>query len=375
MAIRVGIIGLSSSAKTSWASGAHLPYLLSPRGQSKYRIVALCNSSVEAAKRAVETYNLPPETRTYGDPKSLAEDPDVDLVVNCTRVDVHYSTILPSVKAGKNVFVEWPLAHNAQHASDLVQEAKKSGSATMVGLQGRLAPVYVKIKQILEQGRVGKILSAEIRASGGTNDREKLPPGLAYFGDRSIGGNVYTIGFGHLFDQLQHLMGDFVNLKPQLQIQRPTMKIIDPSTKEIIHSATSDVPDLIFATATLAESPITRGGASVLLRFRRGQPFPGDPHLDIAINGEGGEIRLRAMGGTALHATAYNGPVVTEVHDYKTDKVETVEWEWADWQDSLPLSARSIGMLYESFADANSKPPTFEDALIRHEQLEEMLVE
>lgn len=53
--IRLGIIGLSSSAVTSWASGAHLPYLLSPRGLAKYKIVALCNSSVESAKSAIKT--------------------------------------------------------------------------------------------------------------------------------------------------------------------------------------------------------------------------------------------------------------------------------------------------------------------------------
>lgn len=195
--IRTAIIGLSSSAVTSWASGAHLPYLLSPRGREKYSIVALCNSSVDAAKRAIEAYKLSHETKAYGSPQSVADDPDVDFVVCCTRVDVHHSTILPSIKAGKTVYVEWPLAQDVKHVSELVEAAKKSGSTTIMGMQGRLAPPVVKIKETLESGRIGKVLSSEIRMFGGSNDREILPTGLKYFADSSVGGNIFTIGYGH----------------------------------------------------------------------------------------------------------------------------------------------------------------------------------
>lgn len=73
--IRVGIIGLSAGAKTSWASTAHLPYLQTSRG--KYAIVALCNSSVSAAQSAIKAYGLPDSTKAYGDPKDLASDTEV----------------------------------------------------------------------------------------------------------------------------------------------------------------------------------------------------------------------------------------------------------------------------------------------------------
>ena len=195
--IRVAVIGLSSSAKTSWASTAHLPYLLSKRGQSKFKIVALLNSSVQAAKDAISTYNLPSDTRTYGDPASLAADPEVDLVVCTTRVDKHYETIYPSVEAGKGIYSEWPLASNALQARELAAVAKKSGSKAMVGVQGRLAPIALKIRELLEEGRIGKVLSSEVRGMGGTIDRQRLPEGLSYFYNREIGGNPYTIIFAH----------------------------------------------------------------------------------------------------------------------------------------------------------------------------------
>lgn len=200
--IGVGIIGLSSSAKTSWASGAHLPYLLSPRGRARYSIVALCNSTPEAARAAVTAYDLPPSTKTYGDPEALAADPDVQLVVVCTRADVHHATAMPSVRAGKDVFVEWPLAQNASRAAELAEEARKAGGRTVVGMQGRLAPVLARMREVLAAGRIGRVLSSEVRASGGSDDREALAGGLGYFADRKVGGNVFTIGHGHCEDSL-----------------------------------------------------------------------------------------------------------------------------------------------------------------------------
>ena len=75
--IRVGIIGLSPNAVTSWASAAHLPYLVASKG--KYEIKALCNSSVESAQAAIKTYKLPSTTKAYGTPQDLANDPDVSI--------------------------------------------------------------------------------------------------------------------------------------------------------------------------------------------------------------------------------------------------------------------------------------------------------
>lgn len=195
--IRVAIIGLSSSAKTAWASRAHLPYLLSPLGRSKYQIVALLNSSVSAARAAIAAYNLPDSTRAYGDPAALAADDEVDLVVCTTRVDKHYETVLDSVRAGKDVFVEWPLAHDAQHARELAEQAQTAGGKTVVGAQGVRAPITLKLRGLLEEGKIGRVVSAELRVFGGLNDRVKVPEGLAYFTERGVGGNIYTIGFAH----------------------------------------------------------------------------------------------------------------------------------------------------------------------------------
>ncbi|KAJ7815720.1 hypothetical protein B0H13DRAFT_2258052 [Mycena leptocephala] len=365
--IRIALIGLSASATTSWAATAHLPYLLSPRGLARFQITALCNSSTAAARAAISAFHLPPETRAYGSPEELAEDADVELVVCCTRVDVHSATVRPALAAGKMVFCEWPLAHSIDAVRDLAKLAREMQVRTMVGVQGRVAPVVQKLKAVLEGGRIGRVVSAE----------GVVPLGLEYFTKREVGGNVFTIGLGHLWDQVQFVHGDATAIQSRLHVQFPKAKLRDSASNTIVKTVTSDVPDLVIAAGALPASRTTQPGAPLLVRFRRGQPaFDDEPPLVWSVTGETGEIRLTSPAGTTLHAFAHTEAVRLEVRDFATatGEVERIEWRWEGWQEELPLVVRSIAALYEAFADGEERYATFDDALGRHEQLEGMLI-
>jgi predicted dehydrogenase len=193
--IRVGIIGLTAatSGTTAWAANAHLPYL---KQSPHYTIVALCNSSIEAAQRAIEKYDLPAETKAYGSPEDLAADPNVDLVVVSTRVDRHALVALPSLKKGKHVFTEWPMDRNLAVAKDMLAASQEGGGRTFVGIQAPMAPAIRTLQGLIADGKIGRVLSSTFVASvdmaGYDQDRE-----LGYMLDREIGGNLLTIAFGH----------------------------------------------------------------------------------------------------------------------------------------------------------------------------------
>ena len=162
--IRVGFIGLSSNksdsiAPGSWANLAHLPHLLS---SPDYEIVALANSSKEAAQKAIKAYNLPATTKAYGSPEEIANDPDVDLIVISVVVMKHYQLAKPALLAKKNVFVEWPLGTNLAESEELAALAKENGVRTIVGLQARADSLVEKLKEILESGQIGEIKSSSV---------------------------------------------------------------------------------------------------------------------------------------------------------------------------------------------------------------------
>ncbi|KAK4580421.1 hypothetical protein LTR86_000624 [Recurvomyces mirabilis] len=373
--IHTAIIGLSTAAKTSWASAAHLPYLLSDRGRERFQIVALLNSSVDSAKKAIADYKLGSDVKAYGSPQDLAADKDVEFVVCATRVDVHYGTIKPSVAAGKDVFVEWPLAENVKRASELAELAKEKQVTTAVGIQARVAPVVLKVKEIIQSGAIGKVLCSEVKVFQPTVERGRVSEGLSYFLDKKVGGNPVSIGYAHMIDFIHSILGEFEHFDSHTQLRRPAQVVYDTQTGAERHT-TSDVPDHVAVHGTLKPSTHVAEGASLVVNFRTGAPFPGTKVFVWVIEGDKGEIRVEADKSSFIQMEASNLAMPIEVHDYGTDKVDKVEWKWDDFLGALPARARNIGRLYDLYAEGKLKEygvADFEAAVVRHREIDRIL--
>ncbi|KAK5702849.1 hypothetical protein LTR97_003795 [Elasticomyces elasticus] len=377
--IRISLIGLSVAAKTSWASQGHLPYLLSDRGRERYKIVALLNSSVDAARRAIADYKLGDDVKAYGSPGDLAADSNVELVVCTTRVDLHYDTTKPSLEAGKDLFVEWPLAENTQRARELADLAQKKGVRTMVGLQGRVSPAVLKVKELLAAGTIGKVLSSEVKAASVFGNRDSISEGLAYFLDKKVGGSPVTIAVGHLIDSIHSLLGEYKSFHAHAQNQRPTWTV--NSDNGSTRQTTSDVPDLVSLQGTLdGSSSFTADNASLLFSFRTGPAFPGTSPLVWTINGERGEIRVTSSAG-AYPQSEIDDPsgITIEAHNHASDEVKKIEWTWGkEWQAGLFYRGRNLGTLYDLFAEGDeamkkAKVVDFDGAVARHQEIDGLL--
>ncbi|KAI8810931.1 oxidoreductase family protein [Cladochytrium replicatum] len=371
--IRVALVGLSATAKTSWAAQAHLPYLLSEHGEKHYQITALLNSSVQAAELAKVAFNLP-NAKAYGDPVSLAADADVDLVVVATRVDVHFSCALPSVEAGKAVFVEWPLTHDL--ASSLKLTGGRSVQNSIVALQARVTPLFLRLKEILTSAVIGKVLNSEVRAYGNVMPRSGIPAGVSYFADRKVGGNAVSIFYGHFIAAVKEVLGNWETFHVEAQIQRPVVPLL--GTDETIET---DVPDYISVHGKIkCDSGITVPGALLTLLLRVGPPFKNEPGFVWTINGEVGELKVTAPGIHLHSGDSYSGPVKIDLHDHSTDELTELAWDWPEWQKELPLRARNTGELYERFAEwvENGRPevsrewPRLDDGVEVMKELDEL---
>ena len=145
MPIKLGIIGLSASP-TAWASTAHIiPLRNHPSLSSDYKLVALATSSLPSAVASAQKWDLP-ASKAYPSATALAADPDVDLVVVSVKLPLHRDVALPALRAGKDVFVEWPLAIGDE-IEELLLAAKEGGGRTVVGLQARCSPVILKVNE------------------------------------------------------------------------------------------------------------------------------------------------------------------------------------------------------------------------------------
>ena len=122
------------------------------------------------------------------------------------RVDRHYKTIIPAIKAGKNVLVEWPLGKDLQEAEALLKLSKEYNvKLAAVGCQGRFDSTFRTVKNVIDDGKIGKVLSTTV-VGPGVNGGPVLDLGTEYLSQIEIGGNLVTIPFGHFMDSFTHGM-------------------------------------------------------------------------------------------------------------------------------------------------------------------------
>lgn len=141
--IKVAVVGTGS-----FALGMHLPNL--KKLHAKYEIHAICSRTPSKAQSAAMQYNAKYATASFDE---ILADKDVDLVMICTRHDSHAELVLKSLSAGKNVFVEKPLAINNDELVKIKNFFSKIGSeapALFVGYNRRFS------KYIKEIGNVTK---------------------------------------------------------------------------------------------------------------------------------------------------------------------------------------------------------------------------
>ncbi|KAF2687884.1 NAD(P)-binding protein [Lentithecium fluviatile CBS 122367] len=361
--IKIGFIGLSSGQ--SWAVWSHLHYL---KNNSKYEVVALCNSSIDSAKAAITTHGLPPTTKAYGTPEDLAADPDVELVVCSVRVDKHYDALLPALNAGKDVFCEWPLAKDAAQAAEMVKVAKEKGVKTLLGLQAGVSPTLLKLKQIIDDGKIGKVLSSTFHGtnilSGGTSWES-----LAYSNDRSIGGNLLTIYAVHSLESIRVVLGHLQTFQTLLAISHPTVQLTS-YTGEPTTTVPRTAPDQVLLHGTLGS------GAVLSYHLRGGPAFANSDSAGLLwrIYGDKGEIQVT---GPNSYLQIADGDVKIEVFEQASGKVEEVAVDKDEFsKEDMPLYARNIARLYEAFADGKKGEDQgvldWEDALKRHQFVDEV---
>jgi predicted dehydrogenase len=336
---------------------AHLPYLLkSPH----YEITALCNSSVESAETAIKRHSLPSSTKAYGNPEDLAKDANVDLVVCCVRVDRHHRLTMPPLKAGKAVFVEWPLAANLAQAEEMLAAAKESGSKTMVGLQARAGPVVLKVKELVEAKAIGDLISSNLALTIGMPG-DTHPATFDYGNDKKCGADSLAVFGGHLIDGVLYSLGGLDQVSAQLSTRWPDVKLVN-ADGTYNRTIKRDVPDHIYVQATLAKSV-----APVSISIRNGKGFPNTPNFTWNILGTKGEMRITS----AAPLNVGLGSEKIEVFNHEKDTVEIVDVGYAKEVRDLPVYGKNVGALYELYAKGGVEQGfvDFEQAVSMHKVL------
>ena len=117
-------------------------------------LVAVCDPSAKALKEVKAAYRGVKTTRDYAD---LLEDGKVKAVAVAAPAALHYELARKALLAGKDVFVEKPLALRVPQAEELVELATDRKRILMVGHILEYHPAIRKLKDLVDAGELGEI--------------------------------------------------------------------------------------------------------------------------------------------------------------------------------------------------------------------------
>lgn len=167
------------------------------------RLSAVCDIKAERANALAEKYSCP----AYNSIEDLLKnEPDVNVVSVCTPNYLHSAHTILALEAGKNVLCEKPMAISLKECEEMIRTADKSKKNLFIVKQNRFNPPVAALKQAIDEGRLGKILSIELNCFWNRNSdyyRES-----DWKGRKSLDGGTLFTQFSHFIDLLYWLAGD-----------------------------------------------------------------------------------------------------------------------------------------------------------------------
>ncbi len=148
--LKVGVVGLGSM-------GHNHARLYS---QLNCELVGVADADPALAKKIGEKYN----TNHYSDYHDLL--PLVDAVNIAVPTTVHHTVALDFLKAGVHCLVEKPIAFNLDEANEMIKVAIQNHVNLAIGHIERFNPAVIRLKQIVDEGKLGKLLTISTRRVG-----------------------------------------------------------------------------------------------------------------------------------------------------------------------------------------------------------------
>lgn len=119
------------------------------------KLVAIVDTDMKKAIELGERYGA----TAFASLEDMIKNQEVDAVDICLPTFLHREYVIKAAKAGKHILCEKPIALNLIDAEDMIRAAEKAEVKFMVAQVIRFWPEYIKLKEIYDTGRLGKMRS------------------------------------------------------------------------------------------------------------------------------------------------------------------------------------------------------------------------
>jgi UDP-N-acetyl-2-amino-2-deoxyglucuronate dehydrogenase len=196
--VGVGVVGLGMGLNHARAFAEY----------EKARLVAVCDIRSDLLKRASDEFHV----KGYLSYDEMLQDPEIDAVAIVTPSYEHAVMGTYAALHGKHVLVEKPIATDLAAGDWLVRVCKERGLRLAGIFQSRLDPMNIKMKQIVDDGKIGKVYQIEGIVRWWRDDKTYYHASKevemwkgTWFGEG--GGSLANQGI-HTVDQLYWMIGE-----------------------------------------------------------------------------------------------------------------------------------------------------------------------
>lgn len=164
---------------------------------------AVCDKAASRAQRMGDQYNC----AIYTDyEEMLTRETDLEVIAVCTPNGLHAEHSIRAFRKGYHVLCEKPMAIRLIDCGEMIKEAEKANRKLFVVKQNRYNPPVRAIKDVLDQNRLGKILSVQVNCFWNRNS--DYYSGSDWKGTLELDGGTLFTQFSHFIDLLYWMFGD-----------------------------------------------------------------------------------------------------------------------------------------------------------------------
>ena len=339
---KIGIIGVGFGAQV------HVPGFRS----EGWEVAAICSRSREKAHKAAADAGI---GDAYTDPMDVIRRDDLDAVSIITPPGAHHALSIAALRAGKHVLCEKPFAMDAGQAREMLDMAEQSRRTAMVAHEFRHTPQRAYIKQLLNEGYIGRFQLCTIELF---LDRyvTREPRPFTWMARKSDGGGLLGALGSHYIDGLRYWFGDVASVSGRLATLRPDL--IDSATGKKVQAETDDT-----FSFTLT---FKNGGMATMIASFATTPTRG---AKLVVMGDDGTLIAEQPGPNPLE----NGVVVASRDGAPLQALETPPQytPLADARDHRLMAFRLLVRDFTTGVEQGTSPaPSFTDGLRCQEVLD-----
>lgn len=202
--LKLGVIGTGRIGKV------HIATLVQSVPQAE--VVAVADVNLNSVNEVAKGFGI---TSVFSNYMDVINHPEVEAVVICSPTDTHARYIVDAAKAGKHIFCEKPVDLSLEVIKVALKAVTTAGVKLMVGFNRRFDPNFLKIKQLVVDGKIGDPHILKITS------RDPAPPPAGY---SAVSGGMFMDMTIHDFDMARYIAGSEVT-----EVYTKASVLVDPA--------------------------------------------------------------------------------------------------------------------------------------------------